>query len=62
MKSEYFLPTVVGDQLAKGEATVQVLPSQDQWYGVTYQADKPVVMAAVRRMTEDGLYPSPLWE
>lgn len=62
MKSEYFLPTVVGNQLAKGEATVQVLPSQDQWYGVTYQADKPVVMAAVRRMTEDGLYPSPLWE
>ena len=35
LKGEYFLPTVVNQLLEKGEATVQVLPSQDRWYGVT---------------------------
>lgn len=61
LKGEYFLPSVVSDLLAKDAATVQVLPSRDRWYGVTYQADKPVVMSALRHMGEDGLYPAPLW-
>ena len=61
LKGEYFLPTVVNNLLAAGKATVQVLPCQDRWYGVTYQADKPVVMEALKSKTEEGLYPSPMW-
>ncbi|MGN0779778.1 MAG: NDP-sugar synthase [Aristaeellaceae bacterium] len=61
LKGEYFLPTVVSNLLAADRAVVRVLPSRDKWYGVTYQADKPVVMDALRRMAEDGLYPTPLW-
>lgn len=61
LKGEYFLPSVVSSLLAEDAATVQVLPSRDRWYGVTYQADKPVVMAALAKMGEDGLYPTPLW-
>ena len=61
MKGEYFLPTVVGRLLKEDKAVVQVLPSRDKWYGVTYQADKPVVMDALRRMSGEGLYPAPLW-
>ena len=41
---------------------VKVLRSEDRWYGVTYQADKPAVVAAVARMTAEGLYPESLWE
>ena len=62
LKGEYFLPTVVGRLLREDKAVVQVLPSQDKWYGVTYQADKPVVMEALRRMSGEGLYPAPLWK
>lgn len=62
MKGEYFLPTVVGSLLSADKATVQVLPSRDKWYGVTYQEDKPVVMGALRKMAEDGLYPVPMWQ
>ena len=61
LKGEYFLPTVVGRLLKEDKAVVQVLPSRDKWYGVTYQADKPVVMDALRRMSGEGLYPAPLW-
>ncbi len=61
LKAEYFLPTVVNGMLERQEAEVLVLPSQDKWYGVTYQADKPVVQAALARMAKEGLYPTPLW-
>lgn len=62
LKAEIYLPAVVSRLLQEGKATVRVLPSPDKWYGVTYQADKPVVKAALLRMAEEGLYPRPLWE
>ena len=44
------------------QATVKVLHSADKWYGVTYAADKPVVVAALKEMTDKGLYPETgLW-
>ena len=61
LKAEFYLPAVVSRLLQDQQATVQVLPSPDKWYGVTYQADKPVVKAALLRMAEEGLYPKPLW-
>lgn len=61
LKAEYFLPFVVDDMLQAGEASVEVLSSEDKWYGVTYQQDKPVVVEALRRCAEEGLYPVPLW-
>ncbi|KMZ52948.1 nucleotidyltransferase family protein [Dorea sp. D27] len=62
MKCEYFLPAVVSDLLGEGKAAVAVLKSADKWYGVTYKEDKPVVMAAIKKMKEDGIYPAHLWE
>lgn len=62
MKCEYFLPSIVSDLLAEDKATVEVLSSKDKWYGVTYKEDKPVVVAAIKKLKEDGLYPEKLWE
>ncbi len=62
MKCEYFLPSVVSDLLAQDKATVEVLSSKDKWYGVTYKEDKPVVVAAIKKLKEEGLYPEKLWE
>ena len=62
LRAEYFLPGAVSRLLQEGKATVKVLTSPDQWYGVTYAADKPLVVAALRGMTEDGKYPAQgLW-
>ena len=61
LKGEYFLPFVVQTLLTAGRATVKVLTSPDKWYGVTYAADKPVVMAALKEKTNEGLYPDGLW-
>ena len=62
MKCEYFLPAVVSDLLGEERATVAVLKSADKWYGVTYKEDKPVVVAAIQKMKDEGIYPEHLWE
>ena len=60
-KGEYFLPLVVEQLLQEGKATVKVLTSPDKWYGVTYAADKPMVVAALRGFAAEGKYPDGLW-
>ena len=62
MKGEYFLPSTVTALLTEDKATVKMLYSPDKWYGVTYAADKPVVVAALKDMTDRGLYPDGLWK
>ena len=61
LKGEYFLPFVVQTLLTANQATVKVETSADKWYGVTYAADKPVIVAALREKTAQGLYPHSLW-
>ena len=62
LKAEYFLPGMVSKLLSDGKASVKVLTSPDKWYGVTYAADKPMVVAALKGMGEQGLYPvTGLW-
>ena len=61
LKCEYFLPLPISQLIAEKKATVKVLSSSDRWYGVTYAADKPVVVAALKGMTEEGKYPDGLW-
>ena len=48
--------------LKEKRATVEVMESAEKWYGVTYKEDKPVVVAAIQRMKDEGLYPQHLWE
>ena len=62
LKGEFFLPSVISQLLEEGKARAKVLRSSDRWYGVTYQADKPVVVAAIAEKTASGLYPDNLWE
>ena len=61
LKSEWLLPRSVDHLLVEGKATVEVLKSVDQWYGVTYQEDRDMVMNAMEKLKEDGLYPRELW-
>ena len=60
-KKEYLLPTIVNDLLHSGAARLKVLSSADKWYGVTYAADKPMVVAALKKMADEGKYPDGLW-
>ncbi|MBQ8081433.1 MAG: nucleotidyltransferase [Clostridia bacterium] len=62
IKAEFYLPFAVNTMIREGRATVSVLNSADRWWGVTYQADKPNVVRALQALTDEGVYPSPLWK
>lgn len=62
LKCEFFLPSVVNELLEEGKATVEVLKSEDRWYGVTYKEDKEFVMNAIKELKDSGMYPQHLWE
>jgi len=61
LKAEYLLPTIVDQCIRKGKAKVRLLETQDKWFGVTYKEDKPAVVAAIRKLVEDGVYPEKLF-
>ena len=61
LKSEYLLPTYVGELLSKGEVTVKVLKTNDKWFGVTYKEDKESVINSFKKLIEDGVYKKDLF-
>lgn len=61
MKCEYFIPSVVSRLIEEHKASVKVLKTSMQWYGVTYKEDKPKVEEAIEVMKGTGVYPMNLW-
>lgn len=61
-KGEYYIPTVVNDLVKRGEAKCKVLNTSSEWFGVTYAADRPSVVAKLQQLTDEGLYPKNLLE
>ena len=61
LKAEYLLPTIVDQCIRKDKAKVRLLETQDKWFGVTYKEDKPAVVAAIRKLIEDRVYPKKLF-
>ena len=62
LKQEFYLPFAVEDIMKSGEASVKVYNTDAIWYGVTYKEDKPAVVAGIREMIANGIYPAGLWK
>ncbi len=60
-KSEFFIPSVVDHLIRHGEATVDVLTTDSQWFGVTYQEDRERVVKEFARLHDEGMYPDKLF-
>jgi NDP-sugar pyrophosphorylase family protein len=58
---EHVIPTAVGQLVTEGKCTVKMLSSKDRWFGVTYQEDKPNVVARIQQLKDEGVYPDQLW-
>ena len=61
LKSEFFMPSVVNTLITENKISVDVLATSSPWFGVTYAADKPIVVAKIQKLIEDGVYPASLW-
>ncbi|MBR2464778.1 MAG: nucleotidyltransferase [Clostridia bacterium] len=62
LKAEYLLPMVIDGMIRSGKGTVAVLPTNDRWFGVTYQEDKYAVIDSFRALHEAGVYTEPLYK
>ena len=62
LKYEALLPNHVGEMIRNGECKVKVLTSNDSWFGVTYKEDKPVVVAKIQALKDNGTYPDILFK
>lgn len=62
MKCEHVIPTAIGDLVKDKVCKVKMLSSEDQWFGVTYQEDKPLVVEKIQAMKDAGVYPDVLWD
>lgn len=62
IKKEYLLPVLIDQLIKSDKAKVDVLESRDTWFGVTYQEDKDIVIAAFKELTENGIYPEKLYQ
>ena len=60
-KSEFYIPQAIQYLMDEGKAQVEVMASEDNWFGVTYQQDKPFVQDSIMRLVAGGQYPLNLW-
>ena len=59
-RSEFLIPTEIGGMLDSG-VRVKVLPTDGQWFGMTFVEDTLMVRQKIQAMTEEGKYPTPLF-
>ena len=60
-KSEFLIPIVVSDLIKEGVESVDVLNSNEKWFGVTFPEDKKNVSKSILKLTSDGAYPEKLF-
>lgn len=56
-EAEFLLPMVIGDMIEAGRGSVQMLPTADKWFGMTYVQDKAQTQARIRELIAQGFYP-----
>lgn len=62
LKSEFFIPLMVNKVISEGTATMRVLSTASNWFGITYKEDKPQLMQKIEELIAAGEYPRNLWE
>ena len=60
LTSECYIPSVVDELIHSGQANCPVLPTDSEWFGVTYPEDKPHVVESIAKLIREDEYPSPL--
>jgi hypothetical protein len=61
LRAEFYLPAFLTDVIKSGQGKVKVLPSNERWFGVTYQKDRPIVVKSINEKVAKGEYPEKLF-
>lgn len=60
-KSEFFIPSVIDKLIRGGEATVRLLDTNAEWFGVTYPEDRQAVVDKLAHLHATGEYPEKMF-
>jgi len=58
---EFLIPIVLNEYIEEKRGVAEVIETSAKWYGITYKADKDLVVKAIATMIEEGVYPQNLW-
>lgn len=58
--AEFLISSALNEQIAAGDARLKVLPTRDQWIGMTFQNDSEHVRHQLADLVERGDYPNNL--
>lgn len=59
--AEYYIPEIVTTKIQSKEIAFSVIPTNDNWFGVTYKEDKQMAIDTLNKHIENGIYPKSLW-
>lgn len=59
--AEYYIPEIVTSMIISKQMVVSVIPTDDNWFGVTYKEDKEMAVNAINKHIFEGIYPEKLW-
>jgi len=59
--AEYYIPDIVTTKIQSKEISFSIIPTNDNWFGVTYKEDKHMAIETLNKHIENGIYPMKLW-
>lgn len=61
IKKEYLIPEVIDKKIKSKEMSVEVLKTDEKWFGVTYKEDKAQAVEEINKLIREGYYPEKLF-
>lgn len=61
LKAEFLIPEVADVLIKSGHASIQMIPTDAKWFGVTFKEDAAIVREELLKLTTQALYPKNLW-
>ena len=61
LKTEFYLPSVIDELIKSKNGKVKVSETTEQWFGLTYQEDKEIVIKKINSLVKQEKYPVKLW-
>ena len=61
IKTEFLIPIEIDKLLKAKKVTVELLTTDEKWFGVTYREDTETVKSNIKKLVENGEYPNSLF-
>lgn len=59
--AEFYIALLVNEMIRRKLGRVHIVDGGTTWFGVTYKEDKEEVTGKIRKLVQEGVYPSKLW-